>query len=408
MVAPSKGVYPGSTLEPRDTMVSDRRLLWVISYHHACNDGTLMALIALLPILKNVMGLSYYEIGVLGFGLIITVIVQYLVGRYADRAFSKYLLETGAVLMGLSFVLLLAVNDFVGLFIVVIGMRIGAAFYHPVGTSWITRTFAGPHLETALGVQSGVGNLGVIVAMASSGFLGEMYSWKAPCVLWALMNLAAVLLGLTMVKETSAPMITLQVAPRSSRETLRKMLIFVPAIITGGALYQITSTFGPLNLTSTEIWKPGDADLIFAIWIGVGTITSYYFGAISSRFGRFRLLAAGYFASAISASALVFATQWWLIAPILIFYGTFLFVTYPALFSFVTDSTVEGERGTAFGILFGFQLGGGALMVYLCGIIADVFGTPKYVFIVAAVLSIVSLSTLFWGRTIRAPLRSGL
>jgi len=291
---------------------------------------------------------------------------------------------------------------------VVIGMRIGAAFYHPVGTSWITRKFVGPHLETALGIQSGVGNFGVIVAMATSGFLGEIYSWKAPCVLWALMNLAAVVVGLTVVTETSAPKISPHVSRGSSLHTLQKMLIFVPAIMTGGALYQITSTFGPLNLTSTQVWKAGDADLIFAIWIGVGTITSYYYGAISARFGKFRLLAAGYLASAIAASALVFATEWWLIAPVLIFYGTFLFVTYPALFSFVTDSTVEGERGTAFGILFGFQLGGGALMVYLCGIIADMFGTPKYVFVVAVVLSLVSLLTiLLWRRDVPVPLGTG-
>ncbi len=383
-------------------MPSDRRLLWVISYHHACNDGTLMALIALLPILKTVMNLTYYQVGVLGFGLIVTVVVQYLVGRYADRTFSRYLLEIGAVLMGLSFVLLLLVDDFLGLFTVVIGMRVGAAFYHPVGTSWITRKFAGAHLETALGIQSGVGNFGVIIAMATSGFLGDIYSWKAPCVLWAIMNLAAVVLGLVAVKEESAPRISTQVVRRNPADTLQKMAMFIPAIMTGGALYQITSTFGPLNLTSTNLWRPGDADLIFAVWIGVGTITSYYYGVISARFGRFRLLAAGYLASAIAASILIFTTQWWLIAPVLVFYGTFLFVTYPALFSFVTDSTKEGERGTAFGILFGFQLGGGALMVYVCGIIADMLGSPRYVFSVAVALSLVSLLTLLlWRRSVR-------
>jgi len=384
-------------------MPSDRRLLWVISYHHACNDGTLMALIALLPILArpDEMNLSYYEVGVLGLGLVVTVVVQYGVGRVADRVFSKYLLEIGSVLMGLSFALLLLVNDFTGLFSVVILMRLGAAFYHPIGTSWITRKFTGPHLETALGIQSGVGNFGVIIAMASSGFLGEI-TWKAPCVLWAAMNLVAVVLGLRIVEESSAPKISPTVSRRSSRVTMRKMLLFTPAIVTGGALYQITSYFGPLNLTHLSgpmAWEAGSADLIFAIWIGVGTITSYYFGAISARFGKFRLLAAGYIASTISVSVLLFASQWWLIAPVLIFYGAFLFVTYPALFSFVTDSTVEEERGTAFGILFGFQLGGGALAVYLCGTIADALSDARYVFVVAAVLSGISLLSLFsWRR----------
>ena len=392
----------------RTLMPSDKRLLWIISYHHACNDGTLMALIALLPILTEVMSLSYLEVGLLGFGLVITVVVQYAVGRFADRIFSKYLLEIGAVLMGTSFVLLLLVDDFAGLFTVVVAMRVGAAFYHPVGTSWITRKFAGPYLETALGVQSGVGNFGVIIAMATSGFLGELYSWKAPCVLWAFMNLAAVVLGLLLVTDASAPRIGEAVSRRSSKDTFRKMLIFTPAIIAGGALYQITSTFGPLNLTSTGRWSPGAADMMFAVWILVGTITSYYFGAISARFGKLRLLAAGYLAAAISASLLVFTDQWWLIAPILIFYGAFLFVTYPALFSFVTDSTKAEERGTAFGILFGFQLGGGALSVFVCGVIADLLANAKYVFLIAAALSAVSLLSLFLWRSSRTDGRTPL
>jgi len=143
-------------------MPSDRRLLWVISYHHACNDGTLMALIALLPVLASpdVMNLSYYEVGLLGLGLVVTVVVQYGVGRIADRVFSRYLLEIGSILMGLSFALLLLVNDFFGLFTVVIMMRFGSAFYHPVGTSWITRKFAGPHVETALASRAASGTSG--------------------------------------------------------------------------------------------------------------------------------------------------------------------------------------------------------------------------------------------------------
>lgn len=392
-------------------MPTDKKLLWVISYHHACNDGTLVALIALLPILTEQMDLSYSDVGLLGLGLVVTVAVQYGVGRIADRVFSRFLLETGAVLMGLSFALLLLVNDFAGLFSVVILMRVGAAFYHPIGTSWITRKFAGPYLETALGVQSGVGNFGVIIAMATSGYLGDLYTWKAPCVLWAIMNFAAVVLGLLVLSDASAPRIDRVVSSGRSRETLHRMLPLIPAIVAGGALYQITSTFGPLNLTSTDQWDAGKADLMFAVWIAVGAVTSYFFGAISARFGRLRLLAAGYLAAAVSVSVLAMFTDWVVIAPVLVFYGAFLYVTYPALFSFMTDSTHDDERGTAFGILFGFQLGGGALSVYACGIIADVLEDPAYVFVFAAALSVVALLSLVFlrGRGAHAgrPVRGG-
>ena len=370
-------------------------MLWIISFHHACNDGTLMALVALIPILVRELDLSYYEIGLLGFGLLITVVIQYAVGRYADRMFSRYLLELGAGLMGLSFVLMLFVGNFEGLFLAVIAMRVGGAFYHPVGTSWITREYAGSYLETALGVQSGVGNFGVIIALGTSGILGDMFTWRAPCLLWAALNLGAVLLGVLFVKEG---MIRTKVEPRKATTrptvTLRKMVALTVPIVAGGALYQITSYFGPINLTRTNMWDAGSADLMFALWIGVGTMTSYYFGALSASVGKYRLLVLGYLVSIVSVVVLAATTEWFLIAPTLFIFGAFLFVTYPALFSMVTDLTAEEERGTAFGILFGFQLGGGAASVYLCGWIADFAGTPQYSFLVAGVLAAASLATV--------------
>jgi len=82
----------------------------------------------------------------------------------------------------------------------------------------------------------------------------------------------------------------------------------------------------------------------------------------------------------------------------LILFGAFLFVTYPALFSMITEVTGPGERGTAFGILFGFQLGGGAVAVYLCGIIADMLHNPAYSFYVMGSLAALSLVLITYWR----------
>ena len=377
-------------------MATDNRLLWAISFHHLCNDGTLMALVALVPILVDKMDLSLYEVGLLGLGLVITVIVQYGVGRIADRKFSRILLETGAGLMGSSFLLLLLVNDFAGLFAAVIVMRIGAAFYHPVGTSWISRAFGGSRLDTALGIQSGVGNLGVIVAWISSGYLGEYYGWKAPCVLWAALNLTAIVVGMLVIRETdSKPFQFAQRERISSRLTFRKIGLLSIPIVTGGALYQVTSLFGPLNLTESDGWSPATADLMFAFWIAVGTVTSYYFGTFSARFGRRWLLKAAYSASCASVLLLAVTSDWYLVAAILAFYGALLYVTYPAIFAFVTEATSVRERGTAFGILFGLQLGGGAVTAYACGAIADFLGDPAYSFVIVSAMAGISTVALF-------------
>lgn len=378
--------------------IPNRRLLWTISYHHAANDGSLMALVAVIPIVAEELELTYAEVGLLGLGLIITVVTQLLVGRVADRMFSRMLLEIGAALMAATFVLVLFVSDFVGLFLAVISMRVGASFYHPVGIAWITRAYKGKHRDTALGVQSGIGNLGVIASFASSGFLGEALGWKAPCFLWAGLNVLAVILGIAYVRGAE---VLGQTAGSMGKvppvRTMLKMSALVLPIASGGALYQVTSYFGPINLVSMHGWTAGTADLAFATWIGIGTLTSYYYGRLSSVIGRVALLRCGYAVSGLSAVSLFFASDWYVVVPILLAFGFTLFLTYPALFSMVTDRTQENERGTAFGILFGFQLGGGAVIVYVCGLLADILQDPAYAFVIIGVLSAASLAALAYG-----------
>jgi predicted MFS family arabinose efflux permease len=354
-----------------------------------------MVLVAVLPILIQEMDLSYSDVGILGLGLIITVVVQYFVGKASDRHFSRYMLEVGAVLMALSFVLILFVSDFTELFIVVIAMRVGASFYHPIGVSWITREYQGPYLDTSLGVQSGVGNLGVIVALGSSGFLGEALGWKAPCIVWAALNLVAVALGIMLTREHEPggqPAAEPEEIPVMS--TFRKIAGISLPVAVGGAFYQVTTYFGPINLTQVHGWSTGDADLVFAVWIGVGMLTSYLFGRVSGRFGRMNVLRWGYVTACVAAFILAFVSTWYLIVPTLIVFGALFFLTYPALFGLATLSTVPAERGTTFGLIFGFQLGGGAVVVAACGAISDAFQDPSYSFLVIAGLAAVSVATL--------------
>jgi FSR family fosmidomycin resistance protein-like MFS transporter len=376
-------------------MVHDKRLLWVISYHHACNDGTLMALVAVLPILIEEMNLSYSDVGVLGSGLLITVVIQFFVGKASDKRFSRYLLEIGAGLMALSFVLIPLVSDFTGLFIVVIAMRVGASFYHPIGVSWITRQYQGPYLDTALGIQSGVGNLGVILALGSSGFLGELFGWKTPCIAWAFLNIIAVILGLSFTKgHEPTPHTETRTSSTPTSTTFRKIAPIAFPIAAGGAFYQVTTYFGPINLTQMHGWSAGDADLMFAVWIGVGTLTSYFFGTVSERFGRTGILRYGYVIGCVAAFILALVSAWYLILPTLIVFGAVFFLTYPALFGVASSTTDPSERGTAFGMLFGFQLGGGAIIVAICGMVSDVFDDPSYSFIIVGILGAASALTL--------------
>jgi MFS family permease len=168
--------------------------------------------------------------------------------------------------------------------------------------------------------------------------------------------------------------------------------LYAMPLAAGGALYGVTTYYGPINLTAAHGWSAGMADLMFAIWLAVGTISSYYFGSISARLGRKRVVTVGYIGSVVGLVALFLTSEWYLIAPALVVFGGVMFLTYPALFAMVSDVTSSEERGTAFGMVFAFQLGGGSAVVYLCGLIADRYDDPSYAFPVTAAFALASLA----------------
>ena len=65
----------------------------------------------------------------------------------------------------------------------------------------------------------------------------------------------------------------------------------------------------------------------------------------------------------------------WIVLVVMWTLGSALFLTYPALFSFVSESSHRRLQGAAFGLVFGFQLVGGAIGVYLAGVLANAFGS---------------------------------
>jgi hypothetical protein len=58
----------------------------------------------------------------------------------------------------------------------------------------------------------------------------------------------------------------------------------------------------------------------------------------------------------------------------MIIFGTAVFLMFPALFSFVSEVTHETVEGKTFGIIFTLQLGGGTVLLFLGGILSDIFG----------------------------------
>lgn len=367
--------------------------------YHAANDGTVVAIPALFPLLLQEGVLtSFTEVGILlAVALGVTVVLQIVFGAWSDRGPTRLLLPAGMVILGVASLFTALAQTFGVLLLFVAIGRIGASVYHPVGISWVGRVFK-RDIDHAMGFQSALGDLGVIVAFASSGFLGLLFGWQVPLILWGGFALVAALIGYLLTRKVSSEPVP--DGPRAAppwRQILRRVSLWIVPLSIGGAAYTITIGFGNSLLIQRLAFTEDTANFVIALWIAAGVLAAYYYGRISAVLGRFRSLLIAYFIVGISGLVLSLTPSAALIIPTFLLFGVGLFITYPALFAFISETTEDVIGGATFGIVFGLQLVGGALAGYTAGVMADSLGihTP---FLLMMALGFAGF-LLLWGRT---------
>lgn len=370
-----------------------RRILAAVSVFHACNDGSTVVLPALFPLLYTQGALirSYSDIGVtILAGLIVAIVFQAYIGHAARTRHSKYYLALDMLIVGVSFLLLTGATSFWMLLLYFIGVRIGTSIYHPVGVAWVSHSFSGRELDRAMGFQSAWGNIGVLAAFASTGFIAQHAGWKAPLYAWGAINLAVAAVGLVLSRGTiDALEIERQKAderrPVSWVGAFRGLRPFIPMMILGGCAWGVTVNYAPSLLNHRLGLSLSATGVIMGCWMGGGTLSAFYYGRIAERFSRARALVWAY--ATVAVVAFVFGLSAY--APLTFFafalYGIALFTTYPANLSYISAMVEPRDRTAAFSLAANIMIIGNSVFSYVAGRISDAFGIQAPFLLLGAV-----------------------
>ncbi len=356
-------------------MPGDPRVLLVNSLYHMTNDGAVQVLSGQIAILAGVFAFGPVETGILGgTALLVNAIVQVLTGIMSDRRDPSRFLPIGILIVGVASMLVALATSFWALLVFVSLLRVGASFYHPVGMSWIGREFTVQELDRSLGLQSGFGDFGEVLGTATGAGAGLLGGWQWAFVVWGAANLVAVALGLVLVRGHPSPPVA--GSPTTAQDlwsSLRDVRFWLIPLAIGSVSYNVIAFFGPLLLHDVYGVDAGLAGLVVAAWLAVGVIVALSFGWSSRRFGRYALMVFAYVAIALACLAAALLRSPWLIAAILCTVGAGLFLTYPGLFAFASESSHRRLQGAAFGLVFFFQLLGGAVGSFVAGALSDLY-----------------------------------
>lgn len=366
-------------------MDDKHKILSTVSLYHAFNDGSVAVIPLLFPIFKVLFNLSYTQVGIItGGGLLITLISQLAIGRISDKKNSRTLLSTGVLLLSGSMLMFTWIQGFFTLVFFIFILRFSSSFFHPIGIGMISRTFKKDRLDWAMGIQSALGDFGAFIAILTTLSIAEGLGWVLPFYFWSILGIGCLFGGLYLTRSTAERYMvgenndelrqTATEAIAESIDMLKRFKSLIPPYIISGSAWGITISYLPLFLDDKTTLALPLIGIIVSLWIGTGTIACLFYGRIQSYLGRKTVIVLAYLTMGLMGLFLSISIDISILLIIIIILGVSTFLTFPALFSFVSETTQENAEGKTFGYIFTIQLGGGAILLFLSGVLSDIFG----------------------------------
>jgi FSR family fosmidomycin resistance protein-like MFS transporter len=329
----------------------DLKVLFLLSLAHLVTDINQGAVPALLPFMKEALGLSYTAAGmVLLASNLTSSIIQPLFGYFSDRRPKVWLIPLGVLVAGLGVGLSgLSPNYGVLLFLVVLG-GLGVAAFHPEGFK-TAHFFIGQKKASGMSIFAVGGNLGFALGPFSLALSVTHFSLPGT-LFYCLPGLfmAGFLLFLLPSLRYSAPIEQKETGSTNPKSlTSYGKLTLLILIVTMRSWIQMgLVTFIPFYYINHLKGDPLLAGKMVTTFLMSGTIGTLLGARLADRWGHFVVLALSGFVLIASFSVTVVMAQ----------------------------DLLPGKLGMASGLMVGFAIGTGGLGVTLLGLVADTWGVP--------------------------------
>ncbi|MFI4987763.1 MAG: MFS transporter [Alphaproteobacteria bacterium] len=361
---------PPSAAAPARVGDRDVRVITAVGIAHYCSHLMQLALPPLFPILHDVFGVSFTELGLIltlfysasGFG-------QATAGVLVDRYGAHRLLIGGLALMGVATILAGVVTSFWMLMPLAVLAGLGNSVFHPADLSILSHRVSERRLGRAFAVHGFLGTIGFATAPVAITALAAFGGWRTAVVVFGIAGLA----GAFVVHANRAVLAygrraeAASVAGAARRRPGYLSVISSPVVVMGFCYFVLTAfagtgvqTFAVTTLTSGYGLVLGTATLGLTAYL-VGTSVGVAFGGLlADRTEHHHRVAMGgvVAAAAIMLAMTGVATLPLFVVPMLALAGIASGVTGPSRDVLIRRAAAGSGMGSVFGFVYsGFDLG---------------------------------------------------
>lgn len=353
-----------------------RRVLAFGSAMHVWNDLYLALMVPLLPFIKEDLGLSFTEVGLLRsvFGGA-TAVLQIPAGILAETTGEFWLLVLGNVWVGMGLVGMATSSSFAALLALSFLGGLGGGAQHPLASSMVSRAYDEGGRSTAVGTVNFSGDIGKMIAPLMAGAVAITFGWRS--TLWVVGVAGLAFMIVTMVARHSLdfgkPSRQLSATPASGGGSVQmggfitlSGVGFLDSATRGAAL-----AFLPFVMVAKDMTPVQVTAMLFLLFLG-GAFGKFVVGWLGDRFSTVSLI---WGTKGLTAFLLILAllVPPLALAPLMIILGIGLNGTSSALYAAVAEFVPPLRRARLYGFFYTSNEVGTVLAPILYGVIADVF-----------------------------------
>jgi len=363
----------------------DYRGLILLGAGHLITDLNQGALPALLPFLKEALGLSYTMAGtILLCSSLTSSAIQPAFGYITDRKSLHWFLPMGCFCAGLGLALIGWASSYRQVVLWVVLSGLGTAIYHPEG--WRTANFiAGQKKATGISIFAVGGNLGFALGPLMATYFVKHFGLKGSSYFVVPGLLMAGVFLMSKFWRVRAPSARISASSTSTRAALRSALyplsLLIGMVILRSWTHLGLMTFIPFYYINHMKGDPMQAGNLLFAFLGAGTVGTLVGGPIADRFGHKKIIL---FSLGLSCPLLILfllsSGVWsffWLILAGLIMIFSF------SVSMVMGQSFLPRHPGMASGLILGLAIGSGGLGATFLGVFADHWGVPLTLWVIA-------------------------
>jgi FSR family fosmidomycin resistance protein-like MFS transporter len=363
----------------------DYRVLILLALGHLVADITSGALPAMLPFLKEALGLSYAMAGTIVLvSSIMSSVIQPVFGYLTDKKSLLWFLPLGSFCAAFGLALVGWAPTYSLVLVLVAFSGLGVAIYHPEG--WrVANFFAGEKKATGMSIFAVGGNLGFALGPLMAALFITNLSLKGT-ILFVIPGAAIASVFLfSRFWRVDTTAIKKKAASDPALPALRKAL-YPMSLLLGMIMFRSWAHIGMLTFIPFFYINhlKGDpmlaGNLLFA-FLAAGTAGTFFGGPLADRFGHKKIIL---FSLGLSCplfvlfllSSGIWSFIWLILAGLIL------------IFSF-SVSMVMGQSfmpqnvGLASGLILGLSFGMGGLGAAVLGLFADLWGVPATLWVIA-------------------------